>query len=264
MADKNVGPLAGVTPDPVYGDKQQKFNVYRPKDLAQGNYCHPILVWANGHTDNPEPNPPQCVTGGGQYCGSYLMVMQQMASHGFVVIASLSTITSQGNPLPNIVGLDWLMDQAKDPSSIYYQHLDTAHVGAFGHSEGGASTCKEASDPRITAISTVSGTSSLAGLHGPALLFCGGKDTVVPCSGVMSTYASITTEPAMFVENLASDHGGWLYQSGAKGPDIFGMTAWFRVHLMNDTANRKYFYGTDCTLCTDSRVTVMRNSLLTQ
>ena len=37
-----------------------------------------------------------------------------------------------------------------------------------------------------------------------------------------------------------------------------------RVHLMNDTANRKMFYGTDCTLCTDSRVQVMRNSLLSQ
>ena len=262
--EKNVGPLAGAIPDPVYGNMQQRFNVYRPTDMATSGYCHPILVWNNGHTDNPEPNPPLCVTGGGQYCGSYLMVMQQMASHGFVVIASLSTITSQGNPLPNIVGLDWLMAQANDPTSIYYQHLDTAHVGAFGHSEGGASTCKEASDPRITAISSVSGTSPLTGLHGPALLFCGGKDTVVPCSGVMSTYASVTNEPAMFVDNLASDHGGWLYQSGAQGPDIFGMTAWFRVQLMNDTANRKYFYGTDCTLCTDSRVTVMRNALMTQ
>ncbi|HVT06109.1 MAG TPA: hypothetical protein VHO67_01560 [Polyangia bacterium] len=262
--EKNVGPLAGAVPDPVYGNTQQRFNVYRPTDMATSGYCHPILVWNNGHTDNPEPNPPQCVTGGGQYCGSYLMVMQQMASHGFVVIASLSTITSQGNPLPNIVGLDWIIQQSQDPTSPYYQHLDTTHIGAFGHSEGGLSTCKEASDPRITAISTVSGTSSLAGLHGPALLFCGGKDTVVPCSGVESTYASITNQPAMFVDNLASDHGGWLYQNGAKGPDIFGMTAWFRVHLMNDTANRKYFYGSDCTLCTDSRVTVMRNALLTQ
>jgi hypothetical protein len=262
--EKNVGPLAGALPDPVYGSTQQRFNVYRPTNMATSGYCHPILVWNNGHTDNPEPNPPLCVTGGGQYCGSYLMLMQQMASQGFVVIASLSTITSQGNPLPNIVGLDWLMDQAKDPSSIYYQHLDTAHVGAFGHSEGGASTCKEAPDPRISAIATVSGTSSLTGLHGPALLICGGNDTVVPCSGVMSAYASITDYPAMFMDNLSSDHGGWLYQSGAKGPDIFAMTAWFRVHLMNDTANRKYFYGSTCTLCTDSRVTVTRNSLLTQ
>jgi len=263
-ADKNVGPAAGAVPDPVYGNTQQHFNVYRPTNLAQSGYCHPILVWANGHTDNPEPNPPACVTGGGQYCGSYLMLMQQMASHGFVVVASLSTITSQGNPLPTIVGLDWLIQQADDPTSPYYHHLDTTHIGAFGHSEGGLSTCKAASDPRISAISTVSGTTANAGIHGPALFFCGGKDTVVPCANVMATYASVTNQPAMFVDNLAADHGGWLYQNGPKGPDIFGMTAWFRVHLMNDTANRKMFYGANCTLCTDSRVQVMRNSYLTQ
>jgi len=261
-ADKNVGPLAGVVPDPVYGDVQQRFNVYRPKDLAQGGYCHPILVWANGHTDNPEPNPPQCVSS--KYCGSYLMLMQQMASHGFVVIASLSTITSQGTPVPTLVGLDWLLQQADDPASPYYHRLDTAHIGAFGHSEGGASTCIAASDPRIGAIATVSGTRANDKFHQPALFFCGGKDTTVPCDGVQKVYASVTTQPAMFVDNLAADHGGWLYQSGAKGPDIFGLTAWFRVHLMGDTANRKYFYGANCTFCSDTRVQVMRNMYLTQ
>jgi hypothetical protein len=262
VADKNVGPLAGVVPDPVYGDKQQKFNVYRPKDLAQGGYCHPILVWANGHTDNPEPNPPDCVSS--KYCGSYLMLMNQLASHGFVVIASLSTITSQGTPLPTLVGLDWLIEQSNVSTSPYYHRLDTAHVGALGHSEGGFSTSKAASDPRISAIATVSGSAINAGLHGPSLWFCGGKDTVVSCDSVMKTYAAATAQPAMFVNNLAADHGGWLYQNGPKGPDIFGFTAWFRVHLMNDTANRKVFYGADCTLCTDSRVQVMQNSFLKQ
>jgi hypothetical protein len=38
----------------------------------------------------------------------------------------------------------------------------------------------------------------------------------------------------------------------------------FRVHLMGDTANRKMFYGASCTLCTDSRVQVTQNSLMTQ
>jgi hypothetical protein len=263
-SDKNVGPLAGALPDPVYGNTQQRFNVYRPKDLAQGGFCHPILVWANGHTDNPEPNPPLCVTGGGQYCGSYLMLMQQMASHGFVVIASLSTITSQGTPVPTLVGLDWLLQQADDPSSPYYHRLDTAHIGAFGHSEGGASTCIAASDPRISVISTVSGARANANFHQPALFFCGGKDTVVSCDSVANVYKTFTNQPAMVIDNLAADHGGWLYQNGVKGPDIFGLTAWFRVHLMGDTANRKYFYGASCTFCSDSRVTVMRNALLTQ
>jgi hypothetical protein len=33
---------------------------------------------------------------------------------------------------------------------------------------------------------------------------------------------------------------------------------------MNDTGNRKMFYGANCTLCADSRVQVMRNNFLTQ
>jgi hypothetical protein len=251
-----------VTPDPVYGDKQQRFNVYRPKDLAQGGYCHPILVWANGHTDNPEPNPPDCVSS--KYCGSYLMLVNQLASHGFVVISSLSTITSQGTPLPTIVGLDWLIKQADDSASPYYHHLDTARVGALGHSEGGFSTSKAASDPRIGATATVSGSAINTGIHGPSLWICGGKDTVVPCAGVEKTYAAITTLPAMFIDNLQADHGGWLYQSGIKGPSIIALTAWFRVQLMADTANRKYFYGPSCTFCTDNRVQVKQNSFMTQ
>ena len=35
-------------------------------------------------------------------------MMNHLASHGFVVIASLSTTTSKGDPLPTIAGLDWL------------------------------------------------------------------------------------------------------------------------------------------------------------
>jgi hypothetical protein len=48
VADKNVGPLAGVVPDPIYGEEQQRFSVYRPNNLAESGYCHPILIWANG------------------------------------------------------------------------------------------------------------------------------------------------------------------------------------------------------------------------
>ena len=157
--------------------------------------------------------------------------------------------------------MNWLLQQAEDPTSPYYHHLDTAHIGALGHSEGGLRPARRPQTPASPSMATVSGTTANPGLHGPALLICGGKDTTVPCDNVMTTYTSITTQPAMFMDNLSADHGGWLYQSGAKGPDIFGLTAWFRVHLMGDTGNRKVFYGPSCTLCTDSRVQVMRNSL---
>jgi len=265
ITEKNVGPVAGAVPDPIYGNTRQQFNIYRPKTLGEGGRCHPILIWANGHGDNPEQNPPLCPAG----CGNYGTVITQMASHGFVVIASLSSITSvadplQDNKLPGIVGLDWLLQQAEDPSSPYYHHLDTAHIGALGHSQGGAATCISASDPRISAIATVSGTSANTGIHQPTLLFCGGKEAASVCTTIKSLSTSITTVPSMFVDNLASDHGGWLYQNGPKGPDIFAMTAWFRYWLMADTAQKKYFFGSDCTLCTDSRLDVWRNTLLTQ
>ena len=264
--DRNVGPLAGFLPDPVYGDVQQRFNVYRPSNLDSSGLCHPILVWANGHGDNPEQHPPECIVdpATNTWCGTYPGLMSQLASHGFVVIASLSTTTSRGEPLPTISGLDWLLEQAEDSTSPYFHHLDTAHIGALGHSEGGASTCIAAADPRISAVATVSGTRALTGLHGPALLMCGGQDTVVSCDSVANTFNTVTDQPAMFMNNLAADHGSWLGQNGSKGPDFFAFTAWFRVHLMDDQANRKFFFGADCTLCTDSRVTVQRNGLMTQ
>ena len=63
---------------------------------------------------------------------------------------------------------------------------------------------------------------------------------------------------------ISSLYGPSLFICGAQGPDIFALAAWFRVHLMDDTANRDYFYGAGCRLCTDNRVTVARNSLMTQ
>ena len=264
-ADKMVGPLAGYTPDPIYGDQQQRFNVYRPTNLATSGYCHPILVWANGHTDNPEPNPPLCVvdSAANKWCGQYLPLMNHLASHGFVVIASLSTTTSKGDPLPTIAGLDWLLQQSEVPSSPYYHRLDTANIGQLGHSEGAMSTCLSASEPRYKALAAISGTRTLSGVHTPMLFFCGGKDTVVPCDGVRTVFLTVTNQPAFFIDELNSDHGSWVYQ-GAKGVSLSMAAAWFRVHLMGDTANRKYFYGPSCTFCTDSRVKVEQNSLIAQ
>ncbi len=268
-AEKGVGPLAGYTPDPIYGDKQQKFNIYRPANLESSGYCHPILVWSNGHTDNPEQNPPDCVvnSGANKWCGQYLPVMQHLASHGFVVIASLSTTTSRGEPLPSITGLNWLLEQAADSKSAYYNRLDTAHIGAFGHSEGGMATCMMAKDPRFKAISTVSGTSKITEIHAPAVFFCGGKETNFDppmCEGNLSVANTITTQPSMLVNAIDADHGSWAYE-GSNGVAISGFAAWFRLHLMGDTAQRKRFYGEGCTFCTDKRVKVLyRNDLMTQ
>lgn len=263
-ADKNVGPKAGYLPDPIYGDEQQRFNVYYPKNLANSEYLHPILIWANGYTDNPEQNPPKCVTNSGQnkWCGQYLPMMNHLASHGFVVVASLSTATGY-EPFPTLVGMDWIIEQNEDPSSHFYHRLDISKIGQLGHSFGGMSTCKTASDPRYKALATICGTNPISGVHTPILFFCGGKDGTVKCDGVKDVFLSVKDQPAIFINELNADHGSWVYQ-GANGVSLSAAAAWFRVHLMNDTANRKYFYGTNCTFCSDNRVKVEQNSLMTE
>jgi hypothetical protein len=264
VADKKVGPKAGTLPDPIYGDEQQQFNVYRPKELATSGYCHPILIWANGYKDNPEENPPKCIINrSDQWCGQYGPIVKHLASHGFVVVASLSTATGSGDPLPTIVGLDWIVQEASDPASKYYQRLDLSNIGQLGHSFGGMSTCMSAAEPRYKALATICGTRELSGVHTPMLFFCGGNDKTVACSGVHDVFASVKDQPAFFMNEKNSDHGSWVY-GGAGSPSLSGAAAWFRVHLMGDTANRKYFYGSDCTFCKDSRVTVEQNSLLKQ
>lgn len=264
-ADKEVGPLAGVVPDPIYGDQQQRFNVYRPQNLADSGYCHPILIWANGYRDNPEQKPPDCVvdSGSNQWCGQYSPLLNHLASHGFVVVASLSTATAEGDPLPTIAGLDWILEQAEDPSSPYYNRLDTDNIGQLGHSYGGMSTCMSASEPRYKALATICGTSALSGVHTPMLFYCGGQDSTVSCSGVRNTYQTVTDQPAFFLNELGADHGSWVYE-GAGGVSLSSAAAWFRVHLMDDTENRRFFYGPDCVFCNDNRVQAEQNSLMTQ
>jgi Chlorophyllase enzyme len=217
------------------------FNLYRPADLSQG-YCHPIITWANGTGDQPE---------------TYEVLLKQLASHGFVVVASLSSQTAKGDPLPQIAGIDWMIAENEDPMSPMYQRLDTAQIGATGHSQGGAATSLTSADPRIKASAPICGARA-GDIHGPAILLCGGSDDIVPCTSVQNAYNGIDDAPVMLLNSLADTHGSWI--GSIKNPFMVAATGWFRVHLMNDTANRAMFYG-DCEICQDTRVQTERKGL---
>ncbi|HEX6766530.1 MAG TPA: hypothetical protein VF103_13650, partial [Polyangiaceae bacterium] len=86
-----------------------------------------------------------------------------------------------------------------------------------------------------------------------AFIFCGGMDTTVPCTNVEGAFNAITTQPAMLATYLSADHANWITFRGTNpGPVEVAATAWMRVHLMNDTALRSWFYGPSCKLCTDA------------
>lgn len=242
VIEKNTGPAAG-QPDAKWNNEVPHFNLYRPKDMSQG-YCHPVVTWGNGTGDQPP---------------TYEVLIKQLASHGFVVVASLSSQTAKGTPLPQIAGVEWMIQENQNPSSALYRHLDLAHVGATGHSQGGMATTLSGADPRVTAIVPICGSSANVTLHGPALLICGGADTMVPCSRVQPAFDSITNMPVMMAELAGVTHGSWI--GSIKDPVMVGTTGWMRVHLMNDTANRGMFYGPSCKVCSDSKWKVQRKMM---
>jgi hypothetical protein len=118
-------------------------------------------------------------------------------------------------------------------------------------------------DARIGAIAPIAGAQASRNLHGPALLLCGGMDTTVPCSTILTAFNGITNQPVMYADQLAVTHTSWVsFRAGNLNPFEVAVTAWMRVQLMGDTALKPMFYGASCTLCTDTAVwTVMQKML---
>ena len=235
--ENNVGPAAGQGAD---GGAPVAFTLFRPTDLAQGGLCHPVITWGNGTGTTPS---------------IYRILLTHLASHGFVVIASNSPNVAQGNPPPMVAGVTWVLQQNADPTSVMYQRIDTTHVGATGHSQGGFATTTAGTDSHILTIAPIAGATATKNLHGPALLLCGGMDTTVPCSTVMNSFTGITNQPVMLADQLAATHGGWVsFRAGTLNPYEVAVTAWMRLQLMGDTSLRSMFYGPSCTLCTNAAI----------
>jgi len=236
VTENNVGPLAGVGED----DMPTDFMVFRPADLGTDGHCHPVITWGNGTGSTPD---------------LYGVLLEHLASHGFIVIGSNSQNVGQGDPPPMVPGAQWIVDQNADSSSPYFGHVDTAHVGATGHSQGGFATSMAGRDPLITTMAPLCGASGQGGgnLSGPAFFFCGGMDETVPCDGIHDAFAAVDDQPAMFANYLTADHANWITFFGdTLTPVEVAVTAWMRVHLMGDTALRSTFYGESCSLCTDA------------
>jgi hypothetical protein len=220
--------------------------MFRPDNLAEVELCHPVITWGNGTGATPS---------------MYGTLLKNFASHGFVVIASNNTNVARGNPAPMIVGVTWVLQQNDDPSSKLYHRIDTTHIGATGHSQGAMATATASGDSHIVTSIPIEGANVQKNLHGPAMFFCGGQDTIVGCSGAQSALAAVTTLPAMYAQLIAVDHGSWMSRGSTLSVADTTFTAWMRVHLMGDTDLRSWFYGASCKLCTDSAWTIDRKNM---
>ena len=214
----------------------KKFEAFYPAELEQGEDSYPVVVFANG-------------TGVG---GSrYKALFKHLASWGFIVLGNEDPSTCTGASAE--ATLVWLLEQNSDPDSVFYQRVDTGHIGISGHSQGGVAvfnavseqphgglySCAVSLSPTEWALAQAIGlTYEPSKLSVPTLILAAPENDVITPEGVMGLSDAI---PADTVTALRSgmDHGKMLYCGDGY------VTAWFMWLLQGDQNAAKAFVGDD-------------------
>ena len=217
--------------------------VYRPTALGENGVTHPVIIWGNGTFSVPV---------------FYTGLLTHLASHGFIVAAA--NTSNAGNGSQMIACLDAVIAASTTAGSAYYQHVDTARIGASGHSQGGAGTIMAGRDPRVRVTAPLQpyigwiplgGAFSQAAIgqqHGPMFLVSGSADIVaLPVLHQRPVYDDVN-QPVFWATRSFATHFEPVGSAGDfRGP----VTAWFRAWLMGDTSAAEVF-GSPCTLCSNT------------
>ena len=216
-----------------------KFITYYPSEMETEDKTYPVVVMVNGT---------------GVYASKYPALFKHLASWGFIVIGNEDPSTCSGDSAD--ATLAYLLEQNDDPNSVFYQKVDTAHIGITGHSQGGvgvfnAVTQQPHGNLYTCAVSLSPTEMELAdaiGLHYepdkmtvPTLLLAADANDVITPEGAQKVYNAMTIPKAMALRT-GMDHGKMLYSADGY------VTAWFLYWLTEDEASEKAFMGEESEL----------------
>jgi pimeloyl-ACP methyl ester carboxylesterase len=209
---------------------RQLYTLYRPARLEAGTK-YPVITWGNGTCAQPR---------------LYVELLSHLASHGFIVIATNWRWTGSGVEMQR--GLDFVLAENDNAQSALFGKVDTAMLGASGHSQGSLATVVVGGNQRVVVTVPIQGASAsgVAALKGPTFLIAGELDTLVAPASVEAAFAAATV-PAAYGLSMGQDH---LMPGQNPTPILKAVTAWFRAHLAADQKARAMFYG-DCGMCSD-------------
>jgi hypothetical protein len=252
--------------------------VYRPKDLAAlGNAKLGVVAWGNGG----------CSDDG----ASSRFHLLEIASHGYLVIASGQILSGPGTPpreprpappqgqLPPprtkvsdlTEAVDWALAENRRAGSPYFGRIDPAQIAYSGWSCGGVQALQVANDPRVktlvihnsgvlndrptnmTGISV--GKEVLQTLHTPVIYIEGGPTDIAYENG-MDDFKRIMHVPAAMA-NLPVGHGGTFNEPNG-GAAASVAVSWLNWQLRGDAQGAKRFVGEDCGLCKDPQWSLQR------
>jgi hypothetical protein len=258
-----------------------KHVVYRPRDLdALGKLKLGVVAWGNGG----------CSDDG----ASTRFHLLELASHGYLVIASGRILSGPGAPprepppqtpagqprAPRTVAadltaaIDWALAENERRGSPYYGRIDPKQVAVSGWSCGGLQALAAAKDPRVKTVvmqntgvlnsgpnTTIPGMDltkdALANFHTPVLYILGGPTDIAYENG-MDDFRRIQGLPVA-VANLPVGHGG-TYQEPNGGAAASVAVSWLDWQLRGDAKAGRRFVGDDCGLCRDAQWTFERRN----
>lgn len=220
------------------------FRVFHPRSLGTGGARHPILTWGNGTNSTTA-----------QYPG----VLRHLASWGFVVIGSADGSQASGSSM--LAAARHLVGADLTPGNRFFGALDSARVGAVGHSQGAGGVINAAnrSGGLIDTVVPINlpdrryvgagGTFDVRKLTATALYLGGGADGVIASPAAQRSYFDRTPRAALAVLRNA-DH---LTIQRSGGGYLGYLTAWLRWHLQDDRRAAAAFVGADPEAARNSR-----------
>ena len=220
---------------------RQLYTMFRPATWMEGKK-YPVVTWGNGTCAQPL---------------LYTEILEQLASHGIIVIATNATSVGSGMEMQR--GLDFVLAENERSGSALFGKVDTVLLGASGHSQGSQATVTVGSNQRIVVTVPIQGASAggVRSLKGPTFLISGETDTLVTPASVASAFNAATV-PAVYGMSIGQDH---LMPGRMPQPILKAITGWFALHLLKDEQARPLFYGASCGLCSDATWRIERKNL---
>jgi hypothetical protein len=217
------------------------YTLFRPETL-EADKKYPVLTWGNGTCSQPL---------------LFEELLTHVASHGFIIIASNWRWVASGREM--LHGIDFILGENTNSSSALFGKIDTAMLGAFGHSQGSMATVVVGADKRIVTTVPIEGanTSDVANLKGPSFLIAGELDMIVDPASVEQAFNAAKV-PAVFGLSMGHDH---LMPGLDPSPILKAVTAWFKIHLAGDQRSRDLFFGDPCGLCNDPTWKIRRKNI---
>ena len=219
---------------------RQLYTMFRPETFAEGQ-TYPVVTWGNGTCAQPL---------------LYTEILEHLASHGFVVIATNATSVGSGREMQR--GLDFVLAENERQGSPLFGKIDPQRLGASGHSQGSGATVTVGATERIKVTVPIQGASAagVRALTGPTFLISGETDTLVTPASIESAFGSATV-PAVYGMSVGQDH---LMPGRMPEPILEAVTAWFAIHLQDSEMARPLFYDA-CSLCSDAKWEIERKNL---